>query len=123
MSSVQLLRTYGTQVKKGTEYNFSCFTKNRSNWNIKGTELGEFISQYCESVQDALENAIEDYTILDTHYILTGKGNKIFAHTLDAKNKDWVLIEDMSQFIDGDIERIVLNPVYKKIAVVVKHTP
>jgi hypothetical protein len=93
--------------------------KDTVNWklktiNYKTSEIAELTT--------ALDND-EDYTILDTHYILTGKGNKLYAHTLDAKNKDWVLIEDMSQFIDGEIERIVLNSEFKKIALVVKQTP
>lgn len=60
MESIQLLRTYGNQVKSGNEYNFTSLFKNKTNWYVGNGELGEFFAQYCETLQDAIENNIND---------------------------------------------------------------
>lgn len=108
----------GRSLLKHPEFHGALYVSKRDSANWK---LMTFNAETIESsiLTDAL-NREEDYCILDIHYILAGSGTKLFAHTLDAKNKDWVQIQDIANFIEGSIERIILDQEYNKIAIVVK---
>ena len=64
----------------------------------------------------------EDYCWLDSKYLISGKGNRLFAMNIEEK-REWVEIQDLSEVVRGEIQRIAIQPAFGKIALVVKREP
>ncbi len=64
-------------------------------------------------------NKSEDYCWLNSNLIISGKGNVIYSLDISENNKQWQPIVNLSDKINGSIERIAIHPKYNRLAFVV----
>ncbi|QNL20461.1 PD40 domain-containing protein [Hyphobacterium sp. CCMP332] len=89
--------------------------KDSSNWVLN---LYSPSAESPELIAKAL-NSSDDYCWLNFNLIISGKGKAFYILDITDNKKEWISVLNLNDDIIGSIERIAIQPKYKRLAFVV----